>query len=77
MCVILYLLMDRVIFKGRGIQMQRLWEIQHCNPVTQFPRVSQCLCVLSIYNGQWSCLENPRDSGAWWAAVYGVTQSRT
>ena len=20
-----------------------------------------------------SCLENPRDSGAWWAAVYGVT----
>ena len=24
-----------------------------------------------------SCLENPRDSGAWWAAVYGVTQSRT
>ena len=26
---------------------------------------------------QWSCLENPRDKGAWWAAVYGVTQSRT
>ena len=24
-----------------------------------------------------SCLENPRDGGAWWAAVYGVTQSRT
>ena len=23
------------------------------------------------------CLENPRDKGAWWAAVYGVTQSRT
>ena len=23
------------------------------------------------------CLENPRDGGAWWAAVYGVTQSRT
>ena len=22
------------------------------------------------------CLENPRDGGAWWAAVYGVTQSR-
>ena len=35
--------------------------------------------------GQWcddtplqcSCLENPRDGGAWWAAVYGVAQSRT
>ena len=25
---------------------------------------------------QYSCLENPRDGGAWWAAVYGVTQSR-
>ena len=24
-----------------------------------------------------SCLENPRDWGAWWAAVYGVAQSRT
>ena len=23
------------------------------------------------------CLENPRDKGAWWAAVYGVAQSRT
>ena len=22
---------------------------------------------------QWSCLENPRDGGAWCAAVYGVT----
>ena len=26
---------------------------------------------------KYSCLENPRDGGAWWAAVYGVTQSRT
>jgi len=26
---------------------------------------------------QYSCLENPRDKGAWWAAVYGVSQSRT
>ena len=26
---------------------------------------------------QYSCLENPRDGGAWWAATYGVTQSRT
>ena len=26
---------------------------------------------------QCSCLENPRDGGAWSAAVYGVTQSRT
>ena len=26
---------------------------------------------------QCSCLENPRDGEAWWAAIYGVTQSRT
>ena len=26
---------------------------------------------------QYSCLENPMDGGAWWAAVYGVAQSRT
>ena len=26
---------------------------------------------------QCSCLENPRDVGAWWAAVYGVAQSQT
>ena len=26
---------------------------------------------------QYSCLENPMDGGAWWAAVYGVEKSRT
>ena len=26
---------------------------------------------------QCSCLENPRDGGTWWAAVYGVIQSWT
>ena len=26
---------------------------------------------------QCSCLENPRDGGAWWVTVYGVTQSQT
>ena len=39
----------------------------------------QCLKV-GEGNGnplQCSCLENPRDGGAWWAAVYGVTRSRT
>ena len=36
--------------------------------------------ILGEGNGtplQCSCLENPRDGGAWWAAIYGVTQSRT
>ena len=37
------------------------------------------LCIGEGYGNplQCSCLENPRDEGAWWAAVYGVTQSRT
>ena len=40
------------------------------------------LGTLSLREGngtplQCSCLENPRDGGAWWAAIYGVTQSRT
>src|SRR5574337_772070 len=26
---------------------------------------------------QYSCLENPRDGGAWWASIYGVAQSQT
>ena len=51
------------------------------------PRFS--IIVLAIYsfidvygggNGnllQCSCLDNPRNGEAWWAAVYGVTQSQT
>ena len=43
------------------------------------------LCtVLSCFYGegngtplQYSCLENPMDGGAWWAAVHGVAKSRT
>ena len=50
---------------------------------------SALICVKSLFlikgtpgegNGnpfQCSCLENPRDGGAWWAAIYGVTQSQT
>ena len=40
-------------------------------------------CVRSVVgegNGhphQYSCLENPMDGGAWWAAVHGVAKSRT
>ena len=32
---------------------------------------------LSCIGEECSCLENPRDGGAWWAAIYGVAQSRT
>ena len=47
-----------------------------------FPRgpVAKTLASSGEGNGnplQCSCLENPWDGGACWAAVYGVTQSRT
>ena len=29
------------------------------------------------YPLQYSCLKNPRDGGAWWAAIYWVAQSQT
>ena len=36
-----------------------------------------CIGEGNGYPLQCSCLENPRDGGAWWAAIYGVAQSRT
>ena len=41
--------------------------------------IQPCSILLGEGNGtplQYSCLENPMDGGAWWAAVHGVTQSR-
>ena len=40
------------------------------------------MCAQSLGEGdgtplQYSCLENPMDRGAWWAAVHGVTRSQT
>ena len=41
------------------------------------------LCNLNLRRRQWhpplqySCLENPMDGGAWWAAVHGVEESQT
>ena len=37
----------------------------------------QIFCLFLSGSIQCSCLENPRDGGAWWAAIYGVAQSRT
>ena len=46
---------------------------------TRLKQLSMRAC-LGEGNGNplhYSCLENPRDRGAWWAAVYEVAQSRT
>ena len=45
-----------------------------------FPFCAGVVCVFGESNGtplQYSCLENPMDGGAWWAAVHGVAKSRT
>ena len=57
----------------------------HCPGVFQDYRLLHtlvlCECMSSIGEGsgtplQYSCLENPMDGGAWWAAVHGVAKSR-
>ena len=47
------------------------------DPATSFHFSLSCIGEGHGNPLQCSCLENPRDGGAWWAAVYGVAQSRT
>ena len=58
----------------------------HPLPLPQSPKTVLYINISIVvsHNGegngnplQCSCLENPRDGRAWWAAVYGVAQSRT
>ena len=61
--------------------------LEGCSPwgrkesdTTEQPHFHFSLSCIGEGNGnplQCSCLENPRDGGAWWAAVYRVAQSRT
>ena len=61
--------------------------LEGCSPwgrkeseMTERPHINFSLSWIGEGNGnplQCSCLENPRGRKAWWAAVYGVTQSRT
>ena len=55
------------------------WGREELDTTEQLPFPFSLSCI-GEGNGnllQWSCLENPRDSGAWWSAVYGVAQSWT
>ena len=48
--------------------------------MTERPHFHFSLSCIGEGNGnplQCSCLEDPKDGGAWWAAIYGVAQSRT
>ena len=48
-----------------------------CSPWGHFHFSLSCIAEGNGNPLQCSCLENPRDGGAWWAAVYRVSQSRT
>ena len=57
----------------------RLWDHTESDTTERLHFHFSLLCT-GEGNGnplQYSCLENPRDGGTWWAAVYGVAQSRT
>ena len=66
--------------QGRGSVVGcRLWGRTESD-TTERPHFHFSLSCIGEGNGnppQCSCLENPRDRGAWWAVVYGVAQSRT
>ena len=59
------------------------WKIPWTEEAGRTERLHFSLFTFMHWRRQWqptlqcSCLENPRDGGAWWAAVYGVTQSQT
>ena len=55
------------------------WGRQESDTTERLPFHFSLSCIGEGYGNplQYSCLENPRDRGAWWAAVYGVAQSRT
>ena len=55
------------------------WGLEESD-MTEWLHFSFSLSCIGEGNGnplQRSCLEDPRDGGAWWAAVYGVAQSQT
>ena len=55
------------------------WGLEESNKTEQLHFHFSLSCI-GEGNGnplQCSCLENPRDGGAWWAAIYGVAESQT
>ena len=66
--------------QGRGSLVGcRLWGHTESD-TTEWLHFDFSLSCIREGNGnplQCSCLENPRDGGTWWPAIYGVTQSRT
>ena len=63
----------------RGLEGCSPWDLEELDTTEQLHFHFSLSCI-GEGNGnplQSSCLENPGDGGAWWAAVYGVAQSQT
>ena len=77
-CLILMPLQKCLMFKK--IHRKNFWQVGQESDTTEQLHFHFSLLCTGEGNGnpfQCSCLENPRDRGAWWAAIYGVAQSRT
>ena len=57
----------------------RTWGFPGCSAIKNSPTVQepQEMRVQSLGLGQFSCMENPMDRGAWWATVHKVTKNQT
>ena len=73
-----------VLLPGRSYGQRSLvgcspWGLEESDTTERLHFHFSLSCIGEEYGNplQCSCLENPRDRGAWWAAVYGVTQSWT
>ena len=85
--VVVATILDRVIYGVFTMFLLYLSSLVGCSPwgrresdTTERLHFHFSLSCIGEGNGnplQCSCLENPRDGGAWWAAAYGVAQSRT
>ena len=83
-CVYLYTCATPVLLPGKSHGQRSLvgsspWGREELD-TTEWHHFHFSLSCIGEGNGnplQCSCLENPRDGGAWWAAICGVAQSRT
>ena len=76
--VLLWMICNRV----QGIFLLISEEVSSFMKRPLFLQCFKCLWCHKSQRKQWHplqcpCLENPKDGGAWWAAVYGVAQGRT
>ena len=67
------------LLPGKSHRQRSLVSCEESDMTEQLHFHSSLWCIGEGYSNplQCSCLENPKDGRAWWAAVYGVAQSRT